>query len=69
MLGTQQLNLINVNVSQNSTSDQGQSQSSYQSFSKTSENREQGIEVVTNPTEKIEPDKIIVNKGLLSIYA
>jgi flagellar hook-length control protein FliK len=69
MLGTQQLNLINVNVSQNSTSDQGQSQSSYQSFSKTSENREQGIEVVTNPTEKIEPDQIIVNKGLLSIYA
>lgn len=69
MLGTQQLNLINVNVSQNSTSDQGQSQSSYQSFSKTSENREQGIEGVTNPTEKIEPDQIIVNKGLLSIYA
>jgi flagellar hook-length control protein FliK len=69
MLGTQQLNLINVNISQNSTSDQGQSQSSYQSFSKTSENREQGIEGVTNPTEKIEPDPIIVNKGLLSIYA
>ena len=69
MLGTQQLNLINVNISQNSTSDQGQSQSSYQSFSKTSENREQGIEGVTNTPEKIEPDQSIVNKGLLSIYA
>lgn len=69
MLGTQQLNLTNVNISQNSTSDQGQSQSSYQSFSKTPENREQAIQGVTNTPEKLEPAPVIINKGLLSIYA
>ena len=67
MLGTQQLNLINVNISQNSTSDQGRSQS--QTFSKTPENREQGIEGVTDTLEKTEHDRVIVSKGLLSIYA
>jgi flagellar hook-length control protein FliK len=65
MLGTQQLNLINVNISQNSTSDQGRSQS--QTFSKTPENREQGIEGVTDT--KIEHDRVVVSKGLLSLYA
>ena len=48
MLGTQQLNLVNVNISQNSTSDQGRSQS--QTFAKTPENHEQGIEGV--PTHR-----------------
>ena len=66
MLGTQQLNLINVNISQNSTSDQGRSQS--QTFSKTPENHEQGIDGITDTLEKTEPDRI-VSKGLLSIYA
>jgi flagellar hook-length control protein FliK len=66
MLGTQQLNLINVNISQNSTSDQGRSQS--QTFSKTPENHEQGIEGITDTLEKTEHDRI-VSKGLLSIYA
>jgi hypothetical protein len=63
MLATQQLNLINVNISQNSTSDQGRSQS--QTFSKTPENREQGIEGVTDTID----DRIVVSKGLLSLYA
>jgi hypothetical protein len=67
MLGTQQLNLINVNISQNSTSDQGRSQS--QTFSKTPENNEQGIEGVTDILEKNEHDRAIVSKGLLSLYA
>ena len=65
MLGTQQLNLVNVNISQNSTPDQGRSQS--QAFSKTPENREQGIEAATDT--KIEQDRVIVSKGLLSLYA
>ncbi|MGZ8163620.1 MAG: flagellar hook-length control protein FliK [Methylobacter sp.] len=67
MLATQQLNLINVNISQNSTSDQGRSQS--QTFSNTSENREQGIEGVTNTIEKTEHGRVVVSKGLLSLYA
>jgi flagellar hook-length control protein FliK len=66
MLGTQQLNLVNVNISQNSTSDQGRSQS--QTFSKKSENHEQGIDSITDTLEKTEPDRS-VSKGLLSIYA
>jgi flagellar hook-length control protein FliK len=67
MLATQQLNLVNVNVSHNSTSDQGRSPS--QTFSKTPENHEQGIEGVTNTIEKTEHDRVVVSKGLLSIYA
>ena len=64
MLGTQQLNLINVNISQNSTSDQGRSQS--QTFFKTPENHEQGIE---GAIEQTDHDRVVVSKGLLSIYA
>jgi flagellar hook-length control protein FliK len=68
MLGTQQLNLVNVNISQNSTSDQGRSH--YQTFAKTPENREQGIESVTGAVEEQnENDRVVVSKGLLSIYA
>jgi hypothetical protein len=67
MLGTQQLNLINVSISQNSTSDHGRSQS--QAFAKTPENREQGIDSVTGTIEKNEHDRVVVSKGLLSIYA
>jgi flagellar hook-length control protein FliK len=65
MLGAQQLNLVNVNISQNSTSDQGQSQAFY----KTPENHEQGIDGVTDALEKSEHDRVVVSKGLLSIYA
>ena len=67
MLGTHQLNLINVNISQNSTSDQGRSQS--QTFSKTPENSEQGSEGMVETIEKTEHDRVVVSKGLLSIYA
>ena len=65
MLATQQLNLVNVTISQNSTSDQGRSQS--QAFSKMPENREQGIEGVTDTIEKTEHDRVVVS--LLSLYA
>ena len=65
MLGTQQLNLTNVTISQNSTSDQGQSQSPYQSFSRTPEDREQGI----NGVEETTSSRVVVNKGLLNVYA
>jgi flagellar hook-length control protein FliK len=67
MLATQQLNLVNVTISQNSTSDQRRSH--YQNFSKTPENNEQGIDGVAGITDKIEHDRVVVNKGLLSIYA
>ena len=65
MLGTQQLNLTNVTISQNSTSDQSQSQSPYQSFSRTPEDREQGI----NGVEETTSSRVVVNKGLLNVYA
>jgi flagellar hook-length control protein FliK len=67
MLATQQINLINVNISQNSTSDQGRSPS--QTFFKPPENSGKGIEDVTDTIEKIEHDRVVVSKGLLSIYA
>ena len=67
MLVTQQLNLVNVNISQNSTPDQGRPQS--QTFSKTPGNHEQGSDGVTETMEKIEPDQVVVSKGLLSLYA
>ena len=67
MLATQQLNLVNVTISQNSTSDQRRPH--YQNFSKTPEDNEQGIDGVAGITDKIEHNRIVVNKGLLSIYA
>lgn len=67
MLVTQQLNLVNVNISQNSTPDQGRPQS--QTFSKMPGNHEQGSDGVTETMEKIEPDQAVVSKGLLSLYA
>ena len=63
MLDTQQLNLINVNISQNSTPDQGQSQS--QTFFKMPENHDRGINGVIDSTD----EQVVVTKGLLSIYA
>jgi len=64
MLAAQQLNLVNVTISQNSTSDQRRPH--YQNFTQTPENNEQGIAGIT---DKIEHDRVVVNKGLLSIYA
>jgi hypothetical protein len=68
MLGTQQLNLTNVTISQSTTSDQGQSP--YQSFSRTPERQEQGTEgVATGLSEEAAAKRVVVNKGLLSVYA
>jgi flagellar hook-length control protein FliK len=67
MLATQQLNLVNVTISQNSTSDQRRPH--YQNFTQTPENNEQGIDGVVGITDKIEHNRVVVNKGLLSIYA
>jgi len=67
MLATQQLNLVNVTISQNSTSDQRRPH--YQNFTQTPENNEQGIDGVAGITDKIEHNRVVVNKGLLSIYA
>jgi flagellar hook-length control protein FliK len=64
MLATQQLDLINVNISQNSKHDQGRSQS--QTFSKMPGYHEQSIDGVT---DTIEHERVVVSKGLLSIYA
>jgi len=69
MLGTQQLNLTNVTISQSTTSDQGQSQSPYQSFSRTPERQEQGTEGVAGLSEEAVANRVVVNKGLLSVYA
>lgn len=68
MLSGQQLNLIDVNVSQHSSSDQGHSQS--QKFTQTSSNsgldsRDTSIET----SEDSENQQAITTKGLLSIYA
>jgi len=70
MLGTQQLNLADVTVSQSTTSDQGQSQSPYQSFSRTPDGQVQGVDdVVTGLSEEAASSGVVVNKGLLNIYA
>ena len=71
MLGTQQLNLTNVTISQSTTSDQGQSQSPYQSFSRTPEGQEQridGVATATGLSEEVAANRVVVNKGLLSVY-
>jgi flagellar hook-length control protein FliK len=67
MLATQQLNLANVNISQNATPDQGRPHS--QAFFKAPENHEQGAEDVPGTIEKTEQDRGVVSKGLLSLYA
>jgi flagellar hook-length control protein FliK len=66
MLATQQLDLVNVNISQNSTSDQGRSH--YHNLFNTPENHQQGIDGAANTLEKTENDGV-VSKGILSIYA
>jgi flagellar hook-length control protein FliK len=65
MLGAQQINLVNVTVSQNATSDQRQSQAFY----KTPENNGPGLDAVADAPAAVEHERISVSKGLLSIYA
>lgn len=66
MLVTQQLNLVNVNISQNSTTDQGRPQPN--PFRTLSEHHEKGSEEVTG-MEMNGLSQVVVGKGLLSLYA
>jgi flagellar hook-length control protein FliK len=69
MMSAQQLNLVDVNVSQGSASDQGRSQA--QNFAQTAEGRDPGAAVDGNDDveQEIESGRAVVSKGLLSIYA
>jgi len=72
MMGSQQLNLVDVNVSQGAASDQGRSQS--QNFAQTADGRgQQGaagavIDGVDDVEQEIESGRAVVSKGLLSLY-
>ncbi|MFZ2405623.1 MAG: flagellar hook-length control protein FliK [Methylobacter sp.] len=73
MMGAQQLNLAEVNVSQSPTPDQGRSQS--QSFAQNfADDRGQGsagtvVEGADVVEQDIESGQAVVSKGLLSLYA
>ncbi|MGZ8159045.1 MAG: flagellar hook-length control protein FliK [Methylobacter sp.] len=73
MMGAQQLNLAEVNVSQSPTPDQGRSQS--QSFAQNfADSRGQGssgtvVEGADVVEQDIESGQAVVSKGLLSLYA
>lgn len=73
MMGSQQLNLVDVNVSQGAASDQGRSQS--QNFAQTADGHgQQGaagavIDGVDDVEQEIESGRAVVSKGLLSLYA
>ncbi len=73
MMGTQQLNLVDVSVYQGPASDQGRSQA--QNFAQSStDSRGQGsagaaIDGIDDVEQEIESGRAVVSKGLLSIYA
>jgi flagellar hook-length control protein FliK len=71
MMGAQQLNLVDVSVSQGSASDQGRSQS--QNFAQTSGRGQDAVDHtvdgVDDVEQEIESGRAIVSKGLLSLYA
>jgi len=69
MMSAQQLNLVEVNVSHGSASDQGRSQA--QNFAQAAEGRGPGATVDGNDDveQEIESGRAVVSKGLLSIYA
>ncbi|TRW90831.1 flagellar hook-length control protein FliK [Candidatus Methylobacter oryzae] len=72
MMGTQQLNLADVSISQGSASDHGRSQS--QNFAQTADGQGQGREaVVADGIDDVEQEivngRAVVSKGVLSIYA
>ncbi len=68
MLSSQQLNLIDVNVSQHFSSDQGRSQP--QNFAQTTANSVQNPGDISNDAmEEIDSGRAVITKGLLSIYA
>jgi flagellar hook-length control protein FliK len=71
MMSSHQLDLVEVNISQGSVSDQGRSQS--QTFAQTSE-QGQGLtgsvsEGVDDVEQEIDSGRAVVSKGLLSLYA
>ncbi len=70
MMGQQQLNLVEVSVSQSPGGDQGRSQS--QNFSHTAGGSAQGkgiVDGVEDIDQEIDSGRASVSKGLLSIYA
>jgi flagellar hook-length control protein FliK len=71
MMSAQQLNLVDVNVSQGSASDHGRSQS--QTFAQTAGGGQGGANSVVNGVDDVEQEiesgRAIVSKGLLSLYA
>jgi flagellar hook-length control protein FliK len=73
MMAAQQLNLVEVSVSQGSSSDQGRSQS--QNYAQTADGRgQQGaagavVDGIDDVEQEIESGRAVVSKGLLSIYA
>jgi flagellar hook-length control protein FliK len=66
MLNSQQVNLVNVNISQNPGSNHGRQAS--QPFHSANGSQTPNYEAGANPLEHIEADQII-SKGLLSLYA
>jgi flagellar hook-length control protein FliK len=72
MMGAQQLDLVNVNISQNSTSGQGQPQSFAQMADGGSRGKSaEGViaDGISDAMEDVENGQAVVSKGLLSIYA
>jgi flagellar hook-length control protein FliK len=72
MMGAQQLDLVNVNISQNSTSGQGQPQSFAQMADGGSRGKSaEGViaDGISDAMEDAENGQAVVSKGLLSIYA
>lgn len=73
MMGAQQLNLVEVSVSQGSTSDQGRSQS--QNYAQTADGQAQHgaggavVDGIDEVEQEIDSGRAVVSKGLLSIYA
>lgn len=67
MLSSQQLHLVNINISQDSVLDQGRSQS--QAFSQMPKNHDCDTESITETTEKTEENQCLISKSLLSLYA
>ncbi len=71
MMGAQQLNLVDVSVSQGPASDQGRSQS--QNFAQTADGRSQGatsaVDEIDDVEQEIASGRAVVSNGLLSIYA
>ncbi len=72
MMGAQQLNLVEVNVSQGSGSDQGRTPA--QNFAQTAQDQRQGTDDIAgigvdDVEQEIDSGRVQVSKGLLSIYA